>query len=103
MSFLRYALPTLPRRCITTLSLPTPGLRQDGTKYAGVHTVTLLPGDGIGPEMANAVKKVFRAMKVPVEWDEHNNVGKDTGENMKAVVQSIKRNKVALKGKTKLY
>lgn len=53
--------------------------------------------------MANAVKKVFRAMKVPVEWDEHNNVGKDTGENMKAVVQSIKRNKVALKGKTKLY
>ena len=29
-------------------------------KYGGRHTVTMLPGDGIGPEMMSYVKEVFR-------------------------------------------
>ncbi|RVW80223.1 Isocitrate dehydrogenase [NAD] catalytic subunit 5, mitochondrial [Vitis vinifera] len=32
---------------------------------------TLFPGDGIGPEIAEAVKQVFRAADVPIEWEEH--------------------------------
>ena len=32
--------------------------------YGGRHTVTLIPGDGIGPELAACVKEVFRYMYV---------------------------------------
>ena len=32
-------------------------------KYGGRHTVTMLPGDGIGPEMMSYVKEVFRLVK----------------------------------------
>jgi isocitrate dehydrogenase (NAD+) len=31
-------------------------------------TATLFPGDGIGPEIAAAAKKIFEAAKVPVTW-----------------------------------
>ena len=30
------------------------------SKYGGRHTVTLIPGDGIGPELAASVKEIFR-------------------------------------------
>lgn len=33
---------------------------------------TLFPGDGIGPEIASAVKEIFNAAKVYVEWDEQH-------------------------------
>merc|ERR1719204_320211 len=32
--------------------------------------VTLIPGDGIGPEISNAVKSIFAAAKAPIEWEE---------------------------------
>jgi hypothetical protein len=34
-------------------------LTASGTVYGGIHTLTLIPGDGIGKEMADAVKMVF--------------------------------------------
>ena len=37
-----------------------------------MKTVTLIPGDGIGPEIAEAVKQVFEAMEVPVIFEEVN-------------------------------
>ncbi|MES1909604.1 MAG: Isocitrate dehydrogenase [NAD] catalytic subunit 5, mitochondrial, variant 2 [Cercozoa sp. M6MM] len=36
------------------------------------HTVVLMPGDGIGPEIAQSVQDVFRAAEVPVNWEVHN-------------------------------
>ena len=33
-------------------------------------TATLFPGDGIGPEIAEAVKKVFIAAEAPIQWEE---------------------------------
>ncbi len=42
--------------------MPTPG---DGKP----HTVTLIPGDGIGPEISNAVVQVVEALKAPVVWE----------------------------------
>lgn len=30
---------------------------------------TLIPGDGIGPEISAAVQKIFEAAKVPIEWE----------------------------------
>ena len=64
--------------------------------------VTLIPGDGIGPEIAAAVKKVFEAMKVPVAFEEVN-AGKAVFEKEgtylpEALFQSLERNKIALKG-----
>lgn len=35
------------------------------------HQVVLLKGDGIGPEIAESVKKIFHAAGAPVEWSEH--------------------------------
>lgn len=32
-------------------------------------TVTLIPGDGIGPEISSAVQKIFAAAEVPIDWD----------------------------------
>lgn len=31
--------------------------------------MTLIPGDGIGPEISAAVQKIFDAAKVPIEWE----------------------------------
>ena len=42
--------------------VPSPG---DARK----QTVTLIPGDGIGPEVCNAVVKVVDAMQAPIQWE----------------------------------
>ena len=34
-----------------------------------MHTVTLLPGDGIGPEVTDAVRLVLEAAGVPIKWE----------------------------------
>lgn len=43
-----------------------PTTENDSTKK---RTVTLIPGDGIGPEISRAVKDVFSAAEVPIEWE----------------------------------
>ena len=67
-----------------------------------MHRITLIPGDGIGPEVASAVVRVIEAAGVEIEWETHY-VGAlalekfgDTLPN--ELLESIKRNKVALKG-----
>lgn len=35
-------------------------------------TATLFPGDGIGPEIAESVKHIFKALNVPIDWDEQH-------------------------------
>jgi isocitrate dehydrogenase (NAD+) len=66
------------------------------------HRVTLIPGDGIGPELAEATKRVLDASGVEFEWEVV-----DAGEAVLAregtplpqsVLDSIIRNKVAIKG-----
>lgn len=65
-------------------------------------TVTLIPGDGIGPEISASVKKIFKAAGAPIEWEEHNageSVLESHGQLIPdTLIESIKRNKVALKG-----
>ena len=66
------------------------------------HRVTLIPGDGIGPELAEATRRVLEATGVGFDWEyqaageamiaEHGTPLPD------AVLDSIRRNKVALKG-----
>lgn len=67
-----------------------------------MRQVTLIPGDGIGPEITEAVKAIFSAAQVPVTWEEEN-AGQTTfdaiGELIPAtLLASLEKNKVALKG-----
>ena len=43
--------------------------------YGGRHTVTLIPGDGIGPEMFQQVRHVVDIMGVPINFEEVNVAG----------------------------
>ena len=66
------------------------------------YKVTLLPGDGIGPEVASAMKKCIEACGVKIDWEEHP-VGefaiKKFGTPLPdLVLESVRRNKVAIKG-----
>jgi isocitrate dehydrogenase (NAD+) len=69
------------------------------------HTVTLLPGEGIGPEVAAATKRVLEASGVQIDWEDLDaralNTDKSTvrGEVLNvAAIDSVRRNRVALKG-----
>ena len=66
------------------------------------HAVTLIPGDGVGPEICEASRRVLEATGVEFDWDVQN-----AGEAAIAefgtplpdpVLESIRKNKVALKG-----
>ncbi|MCX5782060.1 MAG: isocitrate/isopropylmalate dehydrogenase family protein [Elusimicrobia bacterium] len=66
------------------------------------HKVTLIPGDGTGPEIAEATKNVIDATGVKIEW-EYADAGSDVMEKYgtplpKITLDSIRKNKVALKG-----
>ncbi len=66
------------------------------------HTITLIPGDGIGPEVTEAVVRILKATGVSIEWEEHVAgilAFERTGQALPVeLVDSIRRNKVALKG-----
>src|SRR5688572_13496493 len=66
------------------------------------HTITLIPGDGIGPEVTESVVRIFKAAALEIEWERHDAgviAFEKTGETLPAsLLDSIKRNKVALKG-----
>ena len=67
-----------------------------------MHTVTLLPGDGIGPEITEATKLVLAAAGAPLEWEVVNageGALKECGTLLPdEALESIRKNKVALKG-----
>ena len=67
-----------------------------------MYKVTLIPGDGIGPEVAKAMKKVVEATGVEIEWEEVNAgeaVIEEYGTPLpEYIIDSIKKNKIAIKG-----
>mgnify|MGYP005842022527 CR=1 FL=1 len=66
------------------------------------HCITLLSGDGIGPEITVAVKKIIAASGVQITWEEHlagTLAVEQFGDPLPQIVlDSILKNKVALKG-----
>lgn len=63
--------------------------------------VTLIPGDGIGRELCNSVKTVFSALNVPVDFEQVDLTGmvaSTESSQLPAALDSLKRNKVGLKG-----
>ena len=68
------------------------------------HKVTLIPGEGIGPEVAAAAKRVIDAAGVQIEWEEleaRTDSATEAGQLVnQAAIASVRRNRVALKGPT---
>src|SRR5436305_2141642 len=66
------------------------------------HTITLIPGDGIGPEVTNAVVRMLATAGVSIDWDTHVAgivAFERTGQALPVeLIDSVRRNKVALKG-----
>ena len=68
------------------------------------YTVTLIPGDGIGPEVTAAAVRVLTATGIDFEWETENAGANTVGSEGTAlpprVLESVRRNRLALKGPT---
>ena len=67
-----------------------------------MHRITVIPGDGIGPEITDATVRVLEATGVDFDW-EYREAGVDAAEKYgsvlpEEVLESIRKNKVAIKG-----
>jgi isocitrate dehydrogenase (NAD+) len=69
------------------------------------HKVTLLPGEGIGPEVSAAVRRILDASGVQIEWEvvearaENTDTSTTKGQVLNtAAIESVRRNRVGLKG-----
>ena len=67
-----------------------------------MYTITLIPGDGIGPSITEATVRVVEATGVPIRWDEQYagmaGIDKHKDPIPEQTIASISQNKVALKG-----
>src|SRR5712671_6057697 len=65
------------------------------------HRVTLIPGEGIGPEVAAATRRILEATGVQIDWEEIAGRSDSSSDQEKTVnqaaVESVRRNRVALK------
>jgi len=101
---------TLPRCLPACFLLETPligafpeghtlRLQSDATMR---HKVTLIPGEGIGPEVSAATKRILEAAGVEIDWEEIAGRSGDSADQGQVVNQSaidaVRRNRVALKG-----
>jgi len=68
------------------------------------HKVTLIPGEGIGPEVAAATRRVIDAAGVQIDWEElsaRTDSATEAGQFVnQAAIDSVRRNHIALKGPT---
>ena len=66
------------------------------------HKVTLIPGEGIGPEVSTATRRILEAAGVQIEWEElegRTDKTTDQGQLINQVaIDSVRKNRVALKG-----
>jgi isocitrate dehydrogenase (NAD+) len=66
------------------------------------HKVTLIPGEGIGPEVAAATRRILEATGVQIDWEEiagRSDSSADQGKSVnQAAIDSVRRNRAALKG-----
>ncbi|PWN28828.1 hypothetical protein BDZ90DRAFT_250011 [Jaminaea rosea] len=97
-----FTAPALRRSYATPASSgsPTSAYAQKPGKD-GNYLVTLVPGDGIGPEVAQAVKGIYSAAKVPITWEEVDvtpEIRDGRSRIPLSAEESIKRNTLALKG-----
>ncbi|KAI1214111.1 uncharacterized protein F4807DRAFT_455754 [Annulohypoxylon truncatum] len=103
----RQCLSAAPRAAATLSFQNRRGYADKVAKFTGVkgsdgrYPVSIIEGDGIGPEISQAVKDIFEAAKTPISWEPVDVTpklvdGKTTIPS--ETIESIQRNKVALKG-----
>ncbi|GAA5824667.1 hypothetical protein JCM10212_004705 [Sporobolomyces blumeae] len=93
---------TLPARQYATVPKQAAVPSFTGNKNSdGTYNVTLIPGDGIGPEISESVKAIFTEAKVPIVWEEVD-VTPTIVDGVSTIpadaIASIKKNTIALKG-----
>merc|ERR1712183_780774 len=73
-----------------------------GSSVRAAHTCTLIPGDGIGPEISESVQKIFQAAGAPIDWEERDvyAIQEPNGQWVlpEPARESMNRNKIGLKG-----
>jgi len=68
-------------------------------QYGGRHTVTMLPGGGIGPELMGYVREVFKYAGVPVDFEIVDiDPASEGNDDLEYAITSIRRNGVGIKG-----
>src|SRR5437868_2757848 len=71
-------------------------------KVQVTHRITLIPGDGTGPEIVEATRHAIEATGIQIEWDVHDigtpAIAKFGTPFPKDAIESVRRNRVALKG-----
>merc|ERR1712241_413939 len=68
-------------------------------RYGGKYTVTMMPGDGIGPEMTGHVRDVFRKVGAPINFEiVELDPTTDNYDDLNNAISSGKRNGCAIKG-----
>jgi len=68
-------------------------------RYGGRYTVTMMPGDGIGPEMTGYIREVFREVGAPVDFETVDlDPTTDNYDDLHNAITSVKRNGCAIKG-----
>ncbi|KAK9711631.1 NAD-dependent isocitrate dehydrogenase [Basidiobolus ranarum] len=86
---------------VRTLATATSAPVLNKNPATGNYVVTLIPGDGIGPEISKSVKDIYAAAKVPIEWEEVD-VTPVIREGKTVIpdeaLHSVTKNKIALKG-----
>lgn len=93
----------LESRSYLSTGLPTHQQQQESATKLNQGTklkCTLIPGDGVGPELCSAVRSVLSAISVPIEFEEFflSEVNPSMSVPLETVVNSIKENGIALKG-----
>lgn len=93
-NFVRCLIQASSRNIHSTAALASP------TKPEGRTTCTLIPGDGVGPELIYSVQEVFKAADVPVDFEPFflSEVNPALSAPLEDVVGSIKKNRICLKG-----
>ncbi|EDV94400.1 GH19869 [Drosophila grimshawi] len=75
-------------------------LNAEGAYNANRTTCTLIPGDGVGPELVYSLQEVFKAANVPVDFEAYflSEINQVLSAKLEDVVASIQKNKVCIKG-----
>lgn len=89
------------QRTLLSFSRNFTGLGNQG-KRSQSTTVTLIPGDGIGPEISAAVQQIFSAANVPIEWEVVDVTPVKYPDGKFGIppkaIESVLKNKIGLKG-----
>lgn len=111
MALLRSVCNLARRRVVDSFTgLPGPGScllhstaadeQKDSTQPEGCVKCTMIPGDGVGPDLCQSVKDVFQAIGVPVEFEELflSEIHPSMSVSVETVLKSVQNNGIAIKG-----